>query len=201
MSSQQPQPPRNPLSPWAERFGSSGEAYWASKPDNLRHSGIAPKFPDLDPVSYSYFSAASPDEKINTIAKPSNEELDDLFYSERYQQIVLTGLKSWQAGVLNESVFPNKESGHAKWHQRESKPNIQYSSPDPLDTNRIVPNESTWFECFKRHRWLVPEDEGPQAKEVTNWTVDDDVIWDNLSISLELANRMLSRLLVDQNRW
>jgi hypothetical protein len=194
------QPPRPPLSPWAERFGPSKNAYWLTRPDNLRHSELAPRFPNLDPVSYSNFSAFSKDQ-VQKIAMPSNTELDDLFFGERSQQLLFLGMRTRQAGVLNDSVFPNKEGGHARWHKKENKPSMQYSIPDPLDTDRIVPNESQWFDCFKKYRWLVPEDQAPQTAELTDWSVDNDVVWKNLSISLELVNRILSRLMADQNRW
>ncbi|KAI0127640.1 hypothetical protein BJ170DRAFT_381277 [Xylariales sp. AK1849] len=177
-----------PLSPWAARFGSH-EAFEST--DQKGHSGIAPSYPELDAV---FYHAPLPGVIYNET--PKNDELDALFHSERTQQLRLNGLKTRQIGALSEPLYPGMRGGHSLLMYTGTRRYEQVFSPD----------ESRWFDCFKRKRWWDPaipnswKQHGP-SPNIIRWTVDNDAIWKELSVALELANRILNLLLVERHAW
>ncbi|KAI1864107.1 uncharacterized protein JN550_009127 [Neoarthrinium moseri] len=182
------QPPQRPLSPWAERFGAprdEGYHYWGYRPDGVEHSGFAPTYPRLD--SRYYYDIPR---NLSYPGVPNLAALDELFYSERTQQLEFHGLKTRQAGALNDFLYP---SGARGGHSLNI--NAQYNT-SLWNQELIIVDENSWAQCFKRHRWWTPEgSHNPQ------WTVDDDTIWGHLRISIEIANRILRVLLSERHPW
>jgi hypothetical protein len=195
-------PPRSnpdhpPPSPWAARYYPRTDPYWRFA-GGTSHSGLAPEFPTLHP---SNFHEEPP---WNPIPKPSNPELDRLFYAERWQRFDLSGLMTWQIPSLATAPYG-------------------YAAQDPLPVpgedwtwdkyykERVVPNEQSWFPFFRKNRWFDLRTNGLETiqnpfPEVfdhdTNWwTVDNPIIWENLSVSIEIANRFLITMLNNRNTW
>ncbi|KAI0546728.1 hypothetical protein F4679DRAFT_587253 [Xylaria curta] len=69
------------------------------------------------------------------------------------------------------------------------------------ESERIQVDETKWFPFMQKKRWFdwihfSPDD--AQSKPDTTWSVDDPRIWSALSVSLELANRILRALIDDR---
>ncbi|KAK0724845.1 hypothetical protein B0H67DRAFT_117166 [Lasiosphaeris hirsuta] len=69
-------------------------------------------------------------------------------------------------------------------------PSINHGLP-PQGT--ISVNEAGWHPAFRKDRWF--DYRGPRG----TWSVDDPRVWEHLRVAIELANRMLERLL--KTRW
>ncbi|RWA05682.1 hypothetical protein EKO27_g9425 [Xylaria grammica] len=66
--------------------------------------------------------------------------------------------------------------------------------------NRIKVDEDKWFPFLKKSRWY--DTIGPdQTIGGVNWSVDNPKIWDVLSISIELLDRILKALVADKHVW
>ncbi|KAI1266519.1 hypothetical protein F5Y18DRAFT_425764 [Xylariaceae sp. FL1019] len=70
-----------------------------------------------------------------------------------------------------------------------------------FENERIEVQPDTWFNFFKKDRWfdLVCEGTNPKPPDNTHWSVDNKALWDVLSISIELANRMLHAFMDDKH--
>ncbi|ORY69007.1 uncharacterized protein BCR38DRAFT_142559 [Pseudomassariella vexata] len=81
---------------------------------------------------------------------------------------------------------------------------------------RITVNENSWLNLFAKPRWydLRPAKAHARATDTIRypfpqmeehdtpwWTVDNPIIWEQVSISIELANRILLRLCQERNPW
>ncbi|KAJ8124859.1 hypothetical protein O1611_g8781 [Lasiodiplodia mahajangana] len=79
-----------------------------------------------------------------------------------------------------------------------------YEGPDfqVYEQERIRVNETEWYPFLKKERWFDWVQfslETGESNPNKTWSVDDAQIWDALSVSLELANRMLKALVKDQH--
>ncbi|KAK3690436.1 hypothetical protein B0T22DRAFT_491659 [Podospora appendiculata] len=105
---------------------------------------------------------------ITAMPKPPDPELDKIFCTERYQQQENCGIRSWELGTMNHALP---------------------SSGDPQDPSfcELEVREETWCTAFSELRWfdLVPSDAYRE-----HWTVDDDELWAELRVVIELANRI-----------
>ncbi|KAH8203039.1 hypothetical protein TruAng_002767 [Truncatella angustata] len=181
------------LSPWATRFGISRGRAWK---DGNKHSMIAPYDPVLHP---KYYVAGRPkfsmDPDSGTFNKPTNAELDQLFLSEQSQQRELQGLKTRQLGLLNERLYPGMDSGG-----HSSGSGTDEALQKFMNTALVI-KESDWLECFRKYRWFGIEDLLRDSTRWTNWHPDEGHVWDSLRMPLELANRVLHRLLDERTPW
>lgn len=210
---------QQPLSPWAKRFGRQEKVVYST--DRIRHSGLAPEYPRLDPLYYG--DNPNPHETFKGFARGIDE--DRLFWSEGYQQL-MTCIQSWQTTTLNNFLyfsptFPKVPGGHVSGDMATSlndeedpasllnmarrMTGVAYVKKDAAfsgiyETERIKVDESTWFNFFKRSRWWDPK--VPRDLELDlQWSVDDPQVWAVLGIVLELANRMLKALVDDKHDW
>ncbi|KAI1740302.1 hypothetical protein F4680DRAFT_465739 [Xylaria scruposa] len=192
-----------PLSPWANRFG---EGRGESEPfmdDVVDHSGIAPKLPSLDPKYYA-------DKPPHDNSARTASELDHLFASEALQFRYFRGCYSWMVGPLMRYVRFSKTTGLISGGHRAA-------DNDPVDPNeaptkgtqhdlalrifrseRIQVDESKWFGFLKKDRWLDWQKSQPFLKG-RNWSVDHPKVWEVLSISIELLDRVLKALVADKH--
>ncbi|KAI1861767.1 uncharacterized protein JN550_010707 [Neoarthrinium moseri] len=179
----------------ATRDGGSprvGDGLVPSLLDGLRHSGLAPYVPLLDPRFY-YDLDYMRQQGLGLF--PTYEQMDNLFRSERMQQDNLSGLKIRQAGALNQFVYPLEAmGGHStRWDITRGH--------TMLLSHLIRRDPSNWLPCFDRSRWWTPAEVQTAYRRTTNWTVDNNKIWENLAVSLELVNRILKLLFKEQNGW
>ncbi|RYC63119.1 hypothetical protein CHU98_g3075 [Xylaria longipes] len=210
-----PDPFQRPLSPWAARYGRVNEEYLHPL-DEFRHSTFAPEYPRLDPRYY----ADDPDlgDHFHGFARGLHE--DRLFYSELNQMCRLK-IYAFQVGPLNRYVsfgprFPKVLGGHSKVSDDSDDPSsvigdthrltgVRYATNDEAlmavyHSERIKVDEPKWFRFFRKSRWWDPEDGHDRALGL-RWSVDDPKVWAQLSVILELANRMLNALVDDEHPW
>ena len=172
-------------------------------PDGRTHSGLAPEFPSLNLHEYTMPPNLRPPRPA--LPRPSDVELDRLFLSERIQKFGFRGLKAWETLPLTEVLydgFPGAADDGDQW-----------GSWLKFAETIVQVDESTWFEVLKKPRWFDmrrdPRDElthpiPPLAQfpeERVHWSVDIKPIWDILRIALELSNRVLKKLIEEENPW
>lgn len=192
-------PPR-PLSPWAERFGPEEDPFWHQF-DDLQHSGLAPEFPSVDDTHQPRLLLTAP------LPKPSDEELDRLFYGERLQQNAFAGVKSWQMGPLTRYFWDG--SFDATFSRIDGTSLDPRSGSERFKQDQIKVDEESWLPIFQKNRWLglrtnaldgvkrpIP---GIFPAENAYWTVDNTEIWARLSVSIELANKILLAMIKERN--
>ncbi|RYC60648.1 hypothetical protein CHU98_g5555 [Xylaria longipes] len=104
----QPQPalmatqPREPLSPWAQRYGVVYEDAFTLGDDKLRHSGYHTGHPRLDP---KFYAEPIPQPEIDECAKFKHQnDIHKLFHIEHKQYGDFKGIKPWQYGPLMQYV-------------------------------------------------------------------------------------------------
>ncbi|KAI0152733.1 hypothetical protein GGR57DRAFT_513620 [Xylariaceae sp. FL1272] len=189
-----------PLSPWAKRYPDTLAAAYrpAILDGDERHSGYAIEYPWRDAKFYNDFlfhdPVADPEIPLN------GSDLHRLFVSEAIQRHLLKGLATWQAAPLNSWVHFGNPTGTVSGGHR-TVDSLNDDLKTLWDRNVIDIDESKWFSVFTRRHWydlrgdattkLVPEP--PDG----SFSVDDPGIWDALSISLELADRIYKALIQD----
>jgi len=77
-----------PSSPWFSKFGGWPKSAEAGLERPVQHSGLAARFPELDPTFYADASDIPP------IERPSDPELDRLLAAERTQIQYNGGLRA-----------------------------------------------------------------------------------------------------------
>ncbi|KAI0976866.1 hypothetical protein F4678DRAFT_480306 [Xylaria arbuscula] len=195
--------PSQPLSPWAQRFKYNAGSRWPLIQDDEIHSGLAPEQPKLHPKYY----ADEPDSR-ERLAEPTTLQQDTVFLSERFQRTYLKGLESWQAGPLMRYVWFSDSTGLLSGgHQAADYENVQGGAAGErkidvalkvFNKERIQVDESKWFTFLRKDRWFDLVKREPILGG-SNWSVDNPKVWDVLSISLELLDRMLKAMIADKH--
>ncbi|KAI1751874.1 hypothetical protein F4782DRAFT_531114 [Xylaria castorea] len=191
-----------PLSPWAQRFRHGLEGREAFLDDIVHHSGFAPELPRLHPKHYA-------DKPPPADSARTTSQLDHLFASEAFQIEYLRGSYSWMVGPIMRHVrFSQKTGLISGGHQA-----ADYGPVDPSNaaterredvalrtyhSERIQVDESKWFSFLKKDRWL-DWDEPQPLLDGGNWSVDNPKVWEILSISIELLDRVLKALVADKH--
>ncbi|KAI8626591.1 hypothetical protein F5Y19DRAFT_446254 [Xylariaceae sp. FL1651] len=211
-----------PLSPWTVRYGDLGSSGTKFGPDVVDHAGLAPEYPRIDPIH----SADDPgrDQHFHGFGRGHDE--DRLFASEKFQRLRYCGLHSWQAASINRLLsfsrqFPCVPGGHSA---RDYTPLEQSDLTDPsslankikrltrshhdsrqqvisavYDFERIKVNEGGWLNFLKRDNWYNLDARDPKLG--LEWSVDDPKVWTELSVCLELVDRILKALVNDKHVW
>ncbi|KAK5631578.1 hypothetical protein RRF57_007292 [Xylaria bambusicola] len=202
-------PPRPP-SPWAKRFHYNTGGRFPLVDDNEFHSGLAPQLPILHP---KYHADTPPQESWDAF-NPTKQQLDHCFTFESFQSYYLKGILSWEVGSLMRYVWFSDKIGVISGGHRKD----DYGPVDPataagggaagstkedaalqiFHANRIQVDESKWYRFLKKDRWYDLDKPDPLLSG-GNWSVDNPKVWEVLSISLELVDRMLKALVEDKN--
>lgn len=182
-------PSGQPSSPWAQIFYPSRDPFWSTRGDGLAHSGLAPEYPALTRDNLG-------DGKIvvNGLPKPSPADLDRLFYGERQQRDALGGLMTWQMGALREKFYTFEQA----------------TQHDTRCLDSLTIDEATWFPCFRKDRWLDHPSSISQhlrnpiagilaGHPTDRMTVDNPLVWSEMRVCIEIANRILSQLIHSRN--
>ncbi|KAI0143494.1 hypothetical protein GGR57DRAFT_508079 [Xylariaceae sp. FL1272] len=187
-----------PSSPWASRFAEVVEQdverpAWILQRDGQIHSGLAIEFPSRGPKFYNdpYAPDGAPSVPANGV------DYDRLFVSEAHQKWLHRGLRSWEAATLNRWV-------HFEPLGTVSGGHLSIDDADELQSiwnwGRISVNEDEWFSTFRRDHWHdlrdIPTAPAPSGGP---WTVDNPQVWNELRISIELANRVVKALMHDRH--
>ena len=131
------------------------------------------------------------------LAQPSGDDIDKLFSSERLQFNLNAGLATWEISLLAENLVNGWPGGH--------RPNTDQVPLEILDNGYGVHiDEAKWHPVFWRGKWfdfhrpiLDPQYFPNGSAGITLadiWSVDNPVVWKELSFSLELANRWLHQM-------
>ncbi|KAI0015735.1 hypothetical protein F4780DRAFT_783870 [Xylariomycetidae sp. FL0641] len=204
-------PPELPRSPYAVRYGIHG-------PEGLLrgithdHSGFRPLRPE--PPHEKYYGTlpewqlpAGPDEELawwmpKDVEIQDDDELDKLMFLESWQMLKLYGIRTWQCGALNRFVtFRDGERMMSGGHLTEDADRkTEYAHFWLHSPDRIQVDENSWFTCFKKSHWYDLDD-GYDPRISGNWSVDNPIVWENISVSIELANRILRLLIRERHPW
>ncbi|KAI1292733.1 hypothetical protein F5Y03DRAFT_400285 [Xylaria venustula] len=195
--------PSRPLSPWAQRFKYNIGSRWSLIEDDEIHSGLAPELPRLHPKYY----ADDPDSQ-EKIVEPTTLQQDTLFLSETFQRTYLKGLETWQVGPLMRYVWFSDDTGLLSGgHLAADYESVQGGAAVGSEVDaaliifnreRIQVDESKWFTFLRKDRWFDLVKPEPILGG-SNWSVDNPKVWDVLSISLELLDRMLKAMIADKH--
>ncbi|KAI0404577.1 hypothetical protein F4802DRAFT_566532 [Xylaria palmicola] len=193
------------MSPWAERFGICEPVGQdaAFKRGPTVHSGIAPEHPWLHPEFY-----AEKPYILGTGRFRDRNEIDRFLLSDTLRSQLFPGMQPWQFGVVNNALRLTEEGILPGGHDRASAslldggPNIDpdWFTDRLLENDLIKPDESSWFAFFRKDRWYDWRDGGPLLGGGP-WSIDHPLVWKQLSIPLELANRALRALVQDQHTF
>ncbi|KAI0912875.1 hypothetical protein F4823DRAFT_632869 [Ustulina deusta] len=204
--------PTRPLSPWAQRYQYNTGGRHPLIEDEEIHSGIAPELPRLHP---KYYADAPSRDTLN----PTKLQLDTLFLTEAFQRNYFRGLESWQNATFMRYVWFSNQSGILSGGHREADygPVDGSMAVDPTNitgslvnekkedialkifhSERIQVDETKWFTFLKKDRWYDTVKPVPVLGGA-NWSVDNPKVWEVLSISLELVDRILKALLADRH--
>ncbi|KAI1822030.1 hypothetical protein F4861DRAFT_516486 [Xylaria intraflava] len=181
-----------PLSPWAERYGpmSYESVDGAFKRDTVQHSCFAPDHPvfygdDFDTQGWGQFQ--------------SGDHKDRFFMADNRFKHIFQGNMPWQLGPLNRLLRFNGPAHVPGGNFHTTDDPAQSDSPDQIFQREcFTVDEDTWFDFFKKDRWYdVPAVEPILSQD--KWTVEDPMVWGELRIAIELANRMLNSLIDDKH--
>ncbi|KAI5917672.1 hypothetical protein F4810DRAFT_716208 [Camillea tinctor] len=212
-----------PQSPWAERFGNSGNEFFSipyGHADRKTHSGLAPEFPRLPVPEY----ASSPFVKDGPpMAEPNLEETDRLLLGMQSQRNHL-GIHSNYLGVLNDELHDGIPGGHNYDIMRMDR----YKEWENFRALLVKVDESTWLSNFRKAKASAPPAPCPPPRRISmsllctirivgtnpikklrenediktlGWSVDIDAIWEALSPIIELVNRIFLQLIKEKSRW
>ncbi|KAI0509283.1 hypothetical protein F5B22DRAFT_617389 [Xylaria bambusicola] len=111
-----------------------------------------------------------------------------------------TGMEFWKFGPLNRYVKFSDRTGFIPGGHRKLAPahGVQQIAQLIAEREMIVPDENSWFSFFKKDRWYNGDYNEPLLNSQP-WSIDHPLVKLNLSIALELANRMLSALIQEQH--
>ncbi|KAI8623463.1 hypothetical protein F5Y19DRAFT_481665 [Xylariaceae sp. FL1651] len=194
------QQPNQLLSPWARRFGLSDEADdSAFKRGPVQHSGFGPEHP--------VFYADRPS-ILGTGIFPRESEKDRLFFSDALHHAHFEGILPWQYGPLNLALRFSDKGYIPGGHQQVT---ASAFAADPKTRpgwipillyhgELIKPNEESWLPFLRKDRWFNFGDGEPLLSGGA-WSIDHPLVWEVMSISLELANRILIALIEDSHSF
>lgn len=197
-----PKPPNGPTaSPWAERFSSFGDTAqngsfltWGDS----SHSGVAPEIPRIDdPIHYLDVTGVHP-----YLITPSDEDLDKLFRTEEFQRRRLFGMRTWESATLNSSVQFSPQFGiMSGGHLLSDVGEYARTCADIYNSYKIQVDETRWLPFLRKCMWFDWFQTSPPSESSGGqvWSVDDPKLWNELSMGLELADRILNALIDDEH--
>ncbi|KAK3385291.1 hypothetical protein B0H63DRAFT_522631 [Podospora didyma] len=166
-----PPEPTGAQSPWKESYGG-----WLHPDFQSRgHSGIAPLFPEIKRpiglgIDLQHFRSLGP------LPKPTEQDLDNIFLTERFQEKVQWGHKSWQLASLNSGVE-------------------DVAAQCPIFTV----DKSTWHEVFQPHHWFDYNVHVLGNPDLGIWSINNPIVSEHFDVIIEIANRLLTHALT--TRW
>ncbi|KAI0972217.1 hypothetical protein F4678DRAFT_478712 [Xylaria arbuscula] len=189
---QQPIVPARPQSPWRKRTKIDDNA----KRDDVftrapvEHSGIAPDRPKYygDPIDIEHRGFMD------------NDDVDRFFIADERFRARYHSIQAWQLGAMNRSLQFSRRGYVPGGHVTSlSRPGALFIQHGIYDMEHIVVNEDNWFPFWRKAKWLdTPGHSDPQLS-ANLWSVDDPNVWRQLSLSIELADRMLKATIKDRH--
>ncbi|KAI0134869.1 hypothetical protein F4814DRAFT_399191 [Daldinia grandis] len=188
--------PTRPATPLARKHGISAIPFHRLyRPDGRAHSGLTPEFPSTVPPELS-----------DPVPKPTPEELNRIFRTEREQiQWSNPCVKTWRLGALNDGLVGG-------WPSAEDRLKSNWDQWEVFKTNLSIVDESRWLSCFRRDHWFDSRHNVLNAlsepipglnmwPDETWYTVDNPIIWQYTSHAIEIFCRVIRLLCEEQNEW
>ncbi|KAI1303985.1 hypothetical protein F5Y03DRAFT_407032 [Xylaria venustula] len=214
--------PDAPFSPWATRFIDKRLIYTR---ENENHSILAPEFPRIDdPKYYDQILTLPEDERPQSAA-----DEDRLFCTEFLQADELNGAPTWKTIALTRHALFSPGTVVSGGHRPIDKkteglvftmPSFTLSAPflglqkglnrrtnSDRDwaiylRDRIKVDEKKWLSFLRKENWFdwisIPVDFN-HSKAGKTWSIDDPKLWERLSVSIELTNRIMETLIRDKH--
>ncbi|CCC05332.1 hypothetical protein SMACR_08647 [Sordaria macrospora] len=211
MANQQLPPPRRRGDHLFERWG----VKLLEDGNGVVSSGLIPIFPSLhQPFGLTedlwwthkralQEAATRTNPMPKSLPKPTGVQLDELFFTERWQQTALNGVRTWELSSLNQGII-----GTSYWQEVLMAdlsilpiPDITVTVEQFPDIDLVNVDESKWNKVFGRGRWydlrgvVLETDANGNPTNTRDWSVDDDAIWDGLRTVIEMANRILHHVI------
>ncbi|KAK1779556.1 hypothetical protein QBC45DRAFT_410927 [Copromyces sp. CBS 386.78] len=211
MANQQLPPPRRRGDHLFERWGVK---LFEDSNGNIS-SGLIPMFPTLhEPFGLTedlwwthkralQEAATRADPMPKSIPKPMGVQLDQLFFTERWQQTALNGVRTWELSSLNQGII-----GTSYWQEVLMTdlsilpiPEISVTVEQFPDIDLVSVDESKWNKVFGRGRWydlrgvVLERDANGNPTNTRDWSVDDNATWDAMRTVIEMANRILRHVI------
>ena len=174
--------PGPPVSSWARKFGAdpndgSGEPVFSV----AGRSFLDPVAPEIDPWTLKELADQSPPQ--------TGADFDSLFLSEVMQKSSMGGLRTWEAVELLPTSDPGPET---ELVVREDGWNRI------LNKNRFIDLDVRVKDCMDPAALIqidsLPDSSQPALKRSESlgiWSVDNEVVWKELKVCIELAQRIL----------
>ncbi|KAI1321242.1 hypothetical protein F5Y16DRAFT_405316 [Xylariaceae sp. FL0255] len=177
-----------PSSPWAERFPYNDYTYVENA---ANHSSLAPVYPRIDDAKYYDIPPS------DTRAPGDSKEFDRLFWHESLQVRELLGIRTWEAAVLKRRLHLSNDVGFISGgHTPPLNAEEEEATLLAYSRDKIKVDEAKWAPFLRKERWF---DWAEGDSVYGDWSVEDPAVWDSITTSIELANRMLAALLEERN--
>lgn len=138
------------------------------------------------------------------MANPGNSEIEGLLSAEQSQRFLYDGLTSVETQAASEWLYDGQigeilsGNGWNDWTTHLKK--------------LIQVDESKWYPFFRKSHWFdlgndpkigIPNPIPPLADWKGNpyWSVDSEPVWEQLRVSIELADRILKQLINEGHEW
>ncbi|KAI0548382.1 hypothetical protein F4679DRAFT_596816 [Xylaria curta] len=220
---------QRPSSPWAQRFGHGQDERNPFINDAVHHSGFAPKLPPLHPKYYAdkppQDDSARTASELDYVFASETFQFRHLrgCYSWMVGPLMRYVCFSERTGLISgghraadkDPVDPKDAAAVMKLINPPAPDSTDSANPvNPAEnvvtetqedlalkifhSERIQVDESKWFDFLKKDRWLDWEE--PQILfNGSNWSVDNPQVWEVLSISIELLDRVIKALVADKH--
>ncbi|KAI0436813.1 hypothetical protein F4803DRAFT_540977 [Xylaria telfairii] len=212
-----------PLSPWAARFPLTNNMYTAA---NGNHSAFAPEVPRINDPKYYDQNPVVP-QASTPLEFKSMDRLFLTEWNQSQNLLAIRTWEA--AVLNRYLLFAPGSGRLSGGHQLKDGNKPGFIAPNPLpmsDTpspilqallqsmqkneerdfaiylqERIKVDETKWLPFLRKGRWFdwIQVSEGFEQPAGRTWTVDDEKIWEVLSVILELVNRMLEALIEDKH--
>lgn len=125
------------------------------------------------------------------------EEIDMFFQTEFGFKNMTMGMNPWQLGPLNRTLqFSTAGSVPGGHNAVTREQQVAHDTISRLEGLKV--DEDSWLPFFRKDRWFSTTAHDSVLTSVL-WSVDDPVVWEELRIVLELANRILTALIKDKH--
>ncbi|KAI1258721.1 hypothetical protein F5Y18DRAFT_326629 [Xylariaceae sp. FL1019] len=173
------------------------------------HSGYAPGLVTLDPKYYNDPGKASKEIGAVSKSKPSGVDLDRYFYSKGWQKRRFGNCVVQEVLPLNRYTWESPSLGWVSGGHGASDKDPSIDQRDLFWKDCVKVNEKSWFPFFKKARWFdlvdattklqTPAKTKPPLPPGGPWSISNPRIWARLRVALEVANRMLHRMVTDRH--
>ncbi|RWA07288.1 hypothetical protein EKO27_g7816 [Xylaria grammica] len=167
---------------------------------DLEHSGIAIDWPRKDPKYYNEADVGYFGE--HTLIPHDGADIDRLLASEQYQKGMFSGARTWELASMNQHLWGSAEYRiFPGGHSPADNPEVFLEAYERV---HFTIDESKWFEFLQKFHWYDLFDDPnrptrPAVPKGAPWSVDVPSIWEILTPSIELVNRILRALINEQH--